>query len=231
MSDASPGTANAAQAAAPARRTIIATLLHAAWLAVGLGLSIEVLLVVVAAGFGSLRDFSPFLADLVQKITWAELVCVGVAIGTAAAKARPAVMGILGLFSAPLGFYAARAAHKSATHALGVAGPAAGGVSPVTIAMIRAVEYACLGAAQGWLSERTAGRFRTYVYVGIAAGVVFGGFVLILTIVTSPQMPSVQAILARAVNEIVFPVGCSMVVYAAQALARVTAAPTTSGSA
>jgi hypothetical protein len=39
------------------------------WLAVLLGLTIEIILVALAAGFGTLKGAYPVLADLVQKIS------------------------------------------------------------------------------------------------------------------------------------------------------------------
>ena len=63
-------------------------LLHVGWLAVLLGLVMEVILVVLAAGFGTLKGANPILADLVQKVSWSVVVCVGLAFGTTAKKAR-----------------------------------------------------------------------------------------------------------------------------------------------
>src|SRR2546422_1990698 len=68
-------------------------LLHVGWLAVLLGLVMEVILVVLAAGFGTLKGANPILADLVQKVSWSVVVCVGLAFGTTAKKARGPLMG------------------------------------------------------------------------------------------------------------------------------------------
>ena len=45
-------------------------LLHVGWLAVLLGLTMEVILVALAAGFGTLKGVNPILADRVQKVSW-----------------------------------------------------------------------------------------------------------------------------------------------------------------
>jgi hypothetical protein len=68
-----------------------ATLLRVTWLAILLGLAMEVLLVL---GLG------PIIADFVGNITWSVFVCVGLAVGTAVAWARVSLMGFMGLFSA-----------------------------------------------------------------------------------------------------------------------------------
>src|SRR5712692_6729574 len=97
------------------------TLLHVGWLAALLGLTMEVILVVLAAGFGTLKGANPVLADLVQKVSWSVVVCVGLAVGTTAKKARGPLMGLAGLLAAPLAFMVARSLHKGAMQALAVA--------------------------------------------------------------------------------------------------------------
>src|SRR2546422_606151 len=56
-------------------------LLHVGWLAVLLGLVMEVILVALAAGFGTLKGANPILADVVQKVSWSVVVCTGLAVG------------------------------------------------------------------------------------------------------------------------------------------------------
>ena len=65
------------------------TVVRVAWLSIGLGIALEVLLLVLAAytGTGGATP-KPFLADLVQKVSWSFIVCVGLAFGTTAGKAR-----------------------------------------------------------------------------------------------------------------------------------------------
>ena len=68
------------------------SLLHVGWLAVLLGLTMEAILVALAAGLGTLKGANPVLADLVQKVSWSTSVCVGLAVGTTAKKARGSLM-------------------------------------------------------------------------------------------------------------------------------------------
>lgn len=51
-------------------------------------------------------------------------------------------------------------------------------------------------------------------------GMVFGGTILYLTVQAAPQPMPAPALLARGLNEIVFPVGCSIILFAAQALGK-----------
>src|SRR5207245_9110588 len=92
-------------------------LLQVGWLAVLLGLVMEVILVALAAGFGTLKGANPILADLVQKVSWSVVVCVGLAVGTTAQKARGSLMGLAVLLAAPLPFIAAPSLHDGALQA------------------------------------------------------------------------------------------------------------------
>jgi len=135
-----------------ANESIVKTILNIAWMSIGLGILIEIMLLALAAAGGTFKSVPPFIADTVQKVTWAVVVCVGLGFGKLAAAMRPQLTGVLGLLSAPLGFSLARAAHKAAEKTLGLAGDvAAGGPSPLTIGLIKAVEYAILGFILGWL--------------------------------------------------------------------------------
>jgi len=72
---------------------------NVAWLAILLGMAMEALMLAVAAGFRTAAAPDPFLAELAQKVSWSFLVCVGLALGNAIVRARPAAMGVLGLVS------------------------------------------------------------------------------------------------------------------------------------
>lgn len=198
-----------------------ATVLRVVWMSIVLGLSIEGLLLAVAAGYGVLGSLKPFAADLAQKISWSVIVCAGIAIGTVVAKARSVAMGLLGLFAAPSGFYLARALHKGASQALDLPDAAVMVVpSVLVLALIKATEYGVLGAAVGWFGSRRQGGLWTHLGIGLAVGAVFGGLTIYLVIAGAAQPPTAAVLAARVVNEIVFPVGCALVLYAAQFMGR-----------
>jgi hypothetical protein len=64
-----------------------ATLLRVAWLAILLGLLLQLALLLMAAGFGTVTGPGSLLAETFRNVSWSLLVCVGVALGRVAAKA------------------------------------------------------------------------------------------------------------------------------------------------
>jgi hypothetical protein len=210
--------ATAARPTASAPRSLQATLLRTAWLAILLGLAMEVLLLLFAAGFGLLPNLNPIVADLVKQLSWSVFVCVGLAFGTAASKLRAPVMGLLGLLAAPLAFTLARTLHKGMLEALAVAGVAPSGPSLLLVALIKGAEYGFLGAALGWVGHRRWGGMAAHAAVGLVAGVFFGGAMMALKASAAAEPLPTADLVCQGVNELLFPVGCSLVIFCAQAL-------------
>ena len=198
-----------------------ATLLRVAWLAILLGLIIEILLLVLGGALGDVLGVRPLVADLVRSISWSVFVCVGLAVGTAVAKARVPLMGILGLLSAPLAFEASRVLHKGTLEALAATGEiASGGSSILLVAIIKGLEYGCLGLAIGWVGTRPWGGAAAHAATGLAIGLVFGGSILGIALVSAPEPLATAELISRGVNEVLFPVGCSLVLFSATALGK-----------
>jgi hypothetical protein len=186
-----------------------------AWLAILLGMAMEAVMLAVAAGFHTAAAPDPFLAELAQKVSWSFVVCVGLGVGSAISRAKPAAMGVVGLVCAPLAFNLSRALHKGLGGALGVAVVA--GPAPFAVAALKATQYALLGFALGHLGQRGAGGL-AHVGTGLAAGVLFGVPILAMSAGAADLGPAVIA--ARSLNELLFPVGCSLVIYAAEILSQ-----------
>jgi hypothetical protein len=198
-----------------------ATLLRVAWLAILLGLMIEVLLLILGGALGDVLGLRPLVADLVRSVSWSVFVCVGLAMGTAVTKARGPLMGTLGLLSAPLAFEASRVLHKGTLEALAASGEIASGASStLLVAVIKGLEYGCLGLAIGWVGTRPWGGAAAHAAVGLAIGVVFGGSILAIALVSAPEPLATAELVSRGVNEILFPVGCSLVLFSATALGK-----------
>jgi hypothetical protein len=197
------------------------SLRHVGWLAVLLGLAMEVILVVLAAGFGTLKDAYPVLADLVQKISWSVIVCVGIAVGAMAQKARGPLMGLAGLLAAPLAFVVARSFHKGALAALGIAAAAGPGPSLILIGLLKGLQYASFGLALNWVEKKPWGKLAAHLATGLAVGVVFGGMMLALVIQAAPQMPPFPVLVSSAANEFLFPVGCAFVIYVSKVMKKI----------
>ena len=209
---------------APAGRSSAASpnlgvkLLRVAWLAIALGIAMEGLLLLLGAGLGKSLGPGSIAAGLVGNVTWSAFVCCGLAVGTAVAKARVPVMGLLGLLAAPAAFEVSRALHKGTLEAIATTGGGGGEVlSPVLVGVIKGVEYGCLGLLVGWVSQRPWGGAAAHVAVGLLVGLVFGGTIVALTMGSTPP-PTAADALSLGANEVIFPIGCSLVLFSAGAL-------------
>jgi len=192
--------------------------LRVAWLAILLGFVIEVLLLLLAAGLGTLPGgVAPVVADLVGKVTWSTLVCAGLAVGTAVSQARAPLMGALGLFSAPLAFHVSRALQQGVAKTLEevAAGTSSsiGNQTLILLALFKAVEYGCLGVAIGWIGQRPWAGALTHAAAGLAVGMLFGSAILALTYWTAPEPLAATDLFSLGINEFLFPVGCSLVLF------------------
>ena len=194
-------------------------LLRVAWLAILLGLGMEVLLLVLGGAVGDVLGVGPIVADFVRNITWSVFVCVGLAVGTAVARARVPLMGFLGLFSAPLAFEASRVFHKGTLEALAVSVPGGEGLSPVLIAVVKGLEYGCLGLLVGWVSQRPWGGAAAHAAAGLLVGLTFGSVEIALASTVAP-LPPLADLLVEGINEVLFPVGCALVLFSANVLGK-----------
>jgi hypothetical protein len=195
-----------------------ATLLRVAWLAILLGLLVQLVLLLAAAGFGIFAGLRPLVAETARNVGWSVLVCTGVAVGRVAAKGRPPLMGIAGLLAAPLALTIANTIQKGIAAALDL--PEAAGAALLWMLVLRAAEYGCLAAALGWIGRRAWAGAPAYGAVGLLAGIVFGGAALVVVAQSAPIPLSPAAMMVKGVNELVFPVGCALVIFAAEVLGK-----------
>jgi hypothetical protein len=201
-------------------------ILFATWLAVLLGIVIEGILLAVLTGLGQIRSERYVLAGMVQKVSWSTIVCVGLAIGTTASKLRAPLMGLAGLFSAPLAFIVAKSLHQSAAQALSLSAAAAGGPSPLLLALIKGLEYLVLGTILGWISKRQKVKAVTYMLIGLAVGMFFGSGILAITYHAAAQPIHTPQLISMGINELLFPFGCSLVLFTAGVVGKAgTASP------
>lgn len=80
---------------------------------------------------------------------------------------------------------------------------------------IKAIEYGWLGMLLGRIGQRLNAGAATYGGAGLATGAIFGGWVVSLL-----YPLALPAMIARGVNEVLFPVGCALVIYVADAIDR-----------
>ena len=188
-----------------------------AWLAIALGIAMEGLLLLLGAGLGKSLGLGSIVADLVKNVSWSVLVCGGLALGTTIAKARVPVMGFLGLLAAPTAFELSRALHKGTLEAMASTGGGGEVLSPILVGVIKGVEYGCLGLAIAWVGQRPWGGLAAHIGVGLIVGLVFGGTIVALTMSSTPPPAAAEAF-SVGVNEVIFPIGCSLVLFSAGAL-------------
>ena len=185
-------------------------------------MGIEILLLIVAAGFGVLPGLERVIADLAGKVTWSTLVCAGLALGTAASRARAPLMGVSGLFAAPFAFHLSRTVQQGVDKTLEevAAGVSVSSQPLILLALLKALEYGCLGVAIGWIGGRPWGGALAHAAVGLVVGIIFGGAIISFTYWTAPEPLATADIFSRSINEVLFPVGCSLVLYTATALGK-----------
>ncbi len=196
------------------------SLLQVAWLAILLGLVIETILLLLTTVLGTIPGIKPVAADLVQKVSWSVIVCVGLAFGKVASKTQPVFMGLAGLFAAPAAFEVARTLHKSVTFALKLAEPGAGFASPLLLACLKGLEYAALGVLLAWIARRSSAGVISHAGVGLIVGLVFGGAIVSSLYSVTPGPVPMAKVLPQFVNELIFPVGCSLALFAADVLGK-----------
>jgi hypothetical protein len=208
--------------AEPAETGLGATLMRAAWLAILLGFVMEALLLLFAAGFGFLPGFESIVSDLAGKVTWSTLVCAGLALGTAASKARAPLMGLFGLLAAPFAFHVSRALQQGVAKTIEevAAGVSVESQPLLILALLKAVEYGCLGVTIGWVGGRTWGGALAHAAAGLAVGILFGSAIVSFMYWTAPEPLTTAELFSRSINEVLFPVGCSLVLYTATALGK-----------
>jgi len=201
------------------------TLLHVAWMAILLGLIVEGLILIVAASFGSVLAAKPFLADLTQKVSWSVIVCMGLALARGATRlfastVQTALVGLAGLITAPAAFAIARSLHEGIQEALFIKIFQGGAGSPVMLALIKGVEYGCLGAMLVWVGKQIWGKAMAHAGVGLVVGLIFGAILIAAMVLGTASPMTLGAMISRALNEIINPVGCSLTLYSAEILGR-----------
>lgn len=191
---------------------------HTSWMAILLGILIEIVIVVIAS-FGGLPDgLEPFAADLIQKTSWAFLVCIALTLATVTLKFRTPVMGIVGLLAAPAAFIIARALHGAARYALGLQPAASDGTSPIVIAAIKSVQYGILGATLAFISKYAWGRALAHLWVGSLIAVLFGGALVAYSVQAASVAVPTLGLLAKSAGELIFPIGCALITFLGQSL-------------
>jgi hypothetical protein len=181
-------------------------LVRTAGLAALLGLLMEALLVLGG-------DTSATLSSLLDNGLWPFLVCMAVAIGQAVSGGWPTRAGGFALIATPLAFLAAKVFQKAISVLL--EGTAPGSLLTGTLieeAALRAVEYAVLAASLAWLVRQSWAGALAHLSLGALVGLIFG---LVIAYFLTPD-----SLVGWIVEELVFPTGCALIVFASETLTR-----------
>ncbi len=181
-------------------------ILKAVWMSVVLGLVVQGLVMLAIGAFPK----HPW-AEAAQKVSWSVVVCSALAIGNVLSKARPTVVGLVGLLAAPAAFHAARMVQKSL--AQGFSGGNVGSVPTVSeLAMAKAIQYLAFGYCIALATKK--GSLSRHLLVGTIAGVAMGAYLWSRQVLGNDPAPAFATVLPKVVNEVAFPIGCSFVLWA-----------------
>ncbi len=208
---------------APVPQNAVTALRRVAAIALmGIVLGFAVQVVILAIKLAGSPPSAGMIVDVAGGVTWSLLVCTGIGVGLTIAKGRPLLTGALAFCFAPASLAAAKASQKVMTGWLGAAEKEAV-LSLGTISLLRACEYALLGWLLGWLVVKGRDTIWPYLGAGSVAGLSFGGAITLLTwrAAFHDGAPLTQSALAvTAINEVVFPVGCAVVIFLGQFVGR-----------
>lgn len=200
-----PGALGPSAASATAD-SLAPKILKAVWMSIVLGLLVQALVMLALSAFPK----HPW-AEAAQKVSWSVVVCSALAIGNVLSKARPTVVGLVGLLAAPAAFHAARTVQKSL--AQGFSGGSVESVPTVgELAMAKAIQYLAFGYCIALATKK--GSLSRHLVVGTTAGVAMGGYLWSRQMLGNEPAPAFATVLPKVVNEVAFPIGCSFVLWA-----------------
>lgn len=198
-------------------------LLRIAWLAILVGVALEILMVAVASAQGESFVLAKRIASGLRGVTWSSLVCVAIGWAQGLQPLSSVRTGFVGLLSAPLAVVAARALHKEALVLLDQTPPATDAFHPLWPLCLRAVEYLLFG---WWIANVSKARTdaKSHVKVGATIGVGATIAQFVQPALAGGSTPAFDAFVPTALNELVFPIGCSLVLYGSARKSRAAAA-------
>ena len=84
---------------------------------------------------------------------------------------------------------------------------------------LKGVQYLLFGVVLGWITKRAFG-LKAHVAAGLAFGLTFGLAIVATTVRAAATPVPLVDMVARGINEVLFPVGCALVLYASGVLAK-----------
>lgn len=192
-----------------------AKLLRVAGLGTLLGVAMEASFLFLSLAVGAASALAPAVADFARGVSWSVFVCVGLAAAMGFAKGRLPFAGVGGFVAAPVAFEGSRIVHTGVVAALAASSLGAGDGYPVAISVVKGLEYGFLALAIGWVASRPWGGALAHAAAGLVAGVLFGGA---LSYIAAGSGTSGFDLFSVGLNELLFPIGCAMVLFLSDAL-------------
>jgi hypothetical protein len=184
----------------------------AAWMSILLGIVVECAVLMTRAVAGVAPNLIQAVAEFASSVTWAVIVCTGISLGSAAARHRERIMGLMGLLCAPLAWALAKGVQHGTLSMLDAPVDKLG-AAVVQVGALKTVEYTLLAIAVAKLIRRQS-TLAQHVLVGLAIGVVFGAAIVGVNVWHAPgRVLPLARLMGLAVNEIVFPMGCVAVLH------------------
>ncbi len=153
------------------------------------------------------------MIDCAQGLTWSVLVCGAVALGSTAAKARGAMMGNLGLVSAPIAWAVAKGAQKSVQSPVGAPQDSFNAFF-LLLSGVKALEYLFLGLLVGGLSNKPEAKLHDYIFMGARIGTLAAALIYKLNVDQAAalgQTLSAAKTVSIVIDELLFLIGCAVI--------------------
>jgi hypothetical protein len=185
----------------------------AAWISILLGILVECLVLATRAAAGNAPQLAQTVAELAGSVTWAVVVCTGISLGSAAARHRERMMGLLGFLCAPLAWALAKGVQHGTLAMLDSHGEKLG-IAMLQVGALKTAEYTLLAIAVARLMQTRHSTLLQHFLVGLGMGLVFGAAIVGVNVWHAPghALPAAR-LLGLMVNEIAFPIGCVAVLY------------------
>ena len=185
------------------------------FLSIALAVLLQLVQIVAIFAAGADYGLPKVFRDGLLKLPWAVLVCVSLWIAIRMGRNRIRIAAVVGLLAAPVASLLARACAELA-HAYMAAAAPAPSPSAFLVAALKGAEYASLALVVTWLQGRVWAAALHHALAGFLVGLLFGGALLVLIVRFTSEPVTMATLLAWAVNELLFPVGCALILSSAR---------------
>ncbi|HEU0115105.1 MAG TPA: hypothetical protein VFQ80_10535, partial [Thermomicrobiales bacterium] len=160
------------------------------------------------------------IRDLILKTPWSILVCVALWTGLTFGRGSAVIAALVAWVTAPgASLTAHMLTEMAASYQLSAIHEML--VSPYLVAAQKGVAYVALALLVLWLWTRTRATAWQHAAAGLAVGLLFGGALLLLETARGMHPMTASDLIAGVVNEVLFPIGCALLLWHARTRALV----------